>query len=254
VPGDDSQVALCQYGKQLGNYSFTEACYREYLGNDRWGPATIPPVEQPPCPEKYRKKTTRLGGKDNYGVDLDHLAREATYALNGRRVQRHEAFQAILAGNSLTDDTRKLRVTVIGDEKKCAAVVKDLKAAFGDDLLIQSYRPGHWALKVFNLDQIANPPDPIIFVESPPDSKGRARVLYTQFGYDGDDDAGKLVEAVRQADPNFRPHPSPDPRKPPEPPKPQPNSPDPKPFLESIPLGMWILLAAFTLVLTRRKS
>lgn len=242
VPGDDSQVALCQYGRQLGNYSFADGFYRELRRDGTWGPKTIPPVEPPPPPEKYRQKTAhRIAARDNYGIDLTHLASEPTYAINGRRVPAREAFQAIAAGGSLSDDTHKPRLTVIGSDAQCRAVLDNL-GSLKDGLLVQCYPPGHWATAVFNLDKLEKQPDLAVFLETPPNAQGRAKVLYCQLG---DADPERLREAVRQADPNYRPQPTPKPE-----PEPRPAG---KPLLESVPAGVWMLLVALVLVLTRRK-
>jgi hypothetical protein len=240
---DDSQVALWQYGRQLGCYSFPGRYYRQYLGADRWGPKTVPPVEPPPCPEKYQAPVNKAA--TNYGVELDRLEARAEYHVNGRRVSRAEAFKAIAAGGTLADDSGKLRLTVIGSVPKCQTVLEGL-GPLAEGLLVQCYPPGHWATAVFNLDKWSGSvPAPAVFLEAPPDVRGRAKVLYCQLG---DGDPERLREAVRRADPNFTPRPTPQP----EPPKLEPQS-AVKPFLESVPLGAWLLLAALVLVLTRRK-
>jgi hypothetical protein len=147
---------------------------------------------------------------------------ETYYALNGRRVDAGAAWRAIQAsGDGLTDDTARLRLTVIGSAEECRRVTDDLAhhatlAGWKDRLLVQSYRPDAWAVQGVHLPASGHP---AIVLQTAPDAHGRGQVLHVQYDYA--DGAVGLSGALRKADPNYDPQRDPDRRKPPEPAVPQ---------------------------------
>jgi hypothetical protein len=177
---------------------------------------------------------------------------ETYYSLNGRRVGAGDALRAIQAsGDGLTDDTAKLRLTVIGSVEECRPVTEDLAhhaalAGWRDKLLVQTYRPEAWAVHGVNLPANGHP---AIVLQTAPDAHGRGRVLHVQYDYA--DGADGLSGALRRADPNYDPHHDPDRRR----------FPEPEPLLAG-PHGHshWVALAVLgglllvILLSSRRKS
>lgn len=133
----------------------------------------------------------------NYGVDWERLSGESSYFLNGREISRAEAVQALRAG-SLVDDSQLLRLTLIGSESDCAAVLKDLAsypalAAWKAKVLIQSYRPDDRMLSV----GFVRAGSPMIYLQLPD-----GKVLLRLNQYPGPE---KLTAAIRKSDPFYDP-------------------------------------------------
>jgi len=160
--------------------------------------------------DKLKVKPTEPPVK-NFGVALEKLvpdeAGTARYILNGRPVPR-EIAMAALTGD-LTDDTQKLRLTIIGAEPERKTVLRDLSThpalmPYRLHLLVQDYPADHWAVKTggFYADG-----KPTIYLQAP-----TGMVLHRQVDYlDG---AEGLAVAIRKADPSYDPKKDPDTRKP----------------------------------------
>lgn len=163
-----------------------------------------------------------------FGVDQDRLLildqGETHYSLNGRRVSAYEAYKAIITGGTLTDDSSKLRVTVVGTDAECSQVERDwnnspLLLTWREKCLFQSYRPEEWAVSEVGL---AAGGHPCIVVQKPPDASGKGEVLFRLRSYEG---AQALADALRIRDPNYQPDKDPDGKPKPSPapvPQPQP--------------------------------
>lgn len=140
----------------------------------------------------------------NFGVvrnpRLEHRSR---HLLNGREVSENEAIAA-LAGDTLSDDSERLRLTIIGSDEDRRRVLNDLANHekfhdWAERLHVQAYRPEHWA--VANTGFVTGG-HPTIYLQSP-----NGHVLHRQDEYRGPE---RLVEALRRADPNYRPERDPD--------------------------------------------
>ena len=97
---------------------------------------------------------------------------------------------------------------------------------------MQSYRPDSWAVAQAGFVTSGNP---VIYLQAPPDSKtGLSKVSWRQVGYKAGD-----WEAVRKADPSYKPDKDPGPN----------NQPGPfvlpnlMPLLTKVPAWGWVLLA-----------
>lgn len=146
----------------------------------------------------------------NYGIDLDRLRAEAKpeYRLSGRPVSRQEAWEAIEAG-TLTDDSARLRITVIGAESDRRSVLGDLAsnpalAPWREKTLVRAYPPDHWAVASSGFVTGGRP---TIYFQSTD-----GKVLHRQDDYEGG--AEQLAQALRKADPSYKPEQDPDKRKP----------------------------------------
>ncbi len=231
-PDDATQVALFKNGVQVGAYSHTYTLYRPYhRDGDRWGLACPPPVAPPSVPpppappidgRKQRAcpcepgcdcdgKPCRCGpvtaveAAEDFGVRKDKIHTDG-YSVQGRHVTSAEATKVLARGSTpLTDDSNKLRLTVIGTVPECAQVLNDLRshpafAQLRDKVLVQSYRPGDWAVAGVRLEDGGHPD---VVVQGPPDAKGQARVLLRWHDYQKG--AEELGGALRRADPNYDP-------------------------------------------------
>lgn len=172
----------------------------------------------------------------NYGVDLSKLGGGERYLLGGREVSRARAIQAV----TLDDDSAKLRLTVIGSESDCKRALDGLPADLRAAWSVTDYRPDHWHVE----PGFVKTGTPTIYLQKPDGS-----VLWRQDEYLTAAD----WEAVRKADPNYKPDRDPGPKKPdtPKPPDPSPPAPATTPVWVLVALGL-ILLAG--VVYKRRES
>ncbi|HEV3143032.1 MAG TPA: hypothetical protein VGZ47_04015 [Gemmataceae bacterium] len=126
----------------------------------------------------------------------------AHHSINGRSVSEADALAALQG--KLTDDSQKLRLTIIGPENQRHAVLADLEsspslAPLKDKVLVQSYDPKHWAVVNTGFRTTGQP---TIYLQS-----ADGKVLHRQDEYRGPE---KLAEAIRKADPNYQPDKDPD--------------------------------------------
>lgn len=156
-----------------------------------------------------KKKKEQANAKIiNYGVDVEKLtAARFGYKINGRQASREEVLDLIQ--NGIPDDRHKLRLTIIGSEEECRRVLDDLEkhpelAACKNLVLVQSYRPTHWAVRDVGFVTTGHP---TIYLQAPD-----GRVLHRQDDYQGG--AERLSLAIRKADPSYRPDKDPDLTKP----------------------------------------
>jgi hypothetical protein len=89
--------------------------------------------------------------EQNFGVDKDKLSGEDAYTVHSQHgsceISKQEAYKIV--GDTLKDDSNKLRVTVIGDDgtqKKVLADINSLIKDINDWAIVRGYPPGHWAL------------------------------------------------------------------------------------------------------------
>jgi len=141
----------------------------------------------------------------NFGLDVARVPSNSSYRLNGKEVTRGEALSSF---KGLTDDSGKLRLTIVGDADLRRRVRDDLAnhptlIKLGDRLLVQDYPPEHWA--VAGVGFAAG-----ITLQPAPDAAGKAPVLIRLPTYSGPE---ALAGAIRQADPNYRPERDPTPGK-----------------------------------------
>jgi hypothetical protein len=164
-------------------------------------------------------RNAKLISETNFGITSDKVSSDCCYCLNGKKVNRSDAFAAL---DKLTDDSSKLRLTIVGDDAFRKKVKDDLAAhpalaEWRDKLLVQDYAPKHWAV-----DGVGFAPG--ITLQSPAVADGKAPVLFRMTAYTSPE---TLAGAIRKADPNYQPERDPDPSKPvanPQPAQPSPSS------------------------------
>jgi hypothetical protein len=142
-----------------------------------------------------------------HGTEPEKSAPREEYRVGGKAVSREEALQALQAGQ-LSDDSQKLRLTVIGSTEEQKQVLAALPADVRDKWLIKAYSPSAWAVKNAGFKTDGHP---TVYLQAP-----GGKVLHRQ------DDADRVAEAVRRADPNYDPAKDPDLRKPKAPDRPAP--------------------------------
>jgi hypothetical protein len=178
----------------------------------------------------------------NFGVMQTKLNGSTSHhSINGRSVTEEDALAALQG--KLTDDSQKLRLTIIGPQEKRQVVLADWNAspslaALKDKVLVQGYDPTHWAVANAGFRTTGQPN---IYLQAPD-----GKVLHRQDDYRGPD---KLAEAIRKADPNYQPNNDPDLNKS--------NPPSPSPSFDLSHVPGWCCAAgaagAAFLVLRRRK-
>jgi len=143
--------------------------------------------------------------KLNFGITTHKVSSDSCYCLNGKKVNRSEAFAAL---GKLTDDSATLRLTIVGDESLRKRAIADLASHpallhWRGKLLVQDYAPDHWAVAGVGFA-------PGITLQAPASIDGKAPVLFRMTRYP---DAEHLAGALRKADPSYRPENDPDPSK-----------------------------------------
>lgn len=154
--------------------------------------------------------------------------------------------------NGIPDDTARLRLTVIGGtEADRKHITDDLAGApalayWHDQLVIQSYPADEWAVARYGF---ATAGQPTIYVQAPDGT-----VLHHQDDYT--DGAPGLAEAMRRADPNYRPDRDPDRRRPDPAPGPAPAPDGSSSTIMGIPTPLFVLGCGVVLllVISRKKS
>ena len=146
----------------------------------------------------------------------------------------------------------KIHVTVIGNDDERARVVNDIKTdpafvGLRDRLYVQDYKPEEWPVDP-SLGFIAGKPAIVVqSAKGPTDPKG-GRVIFRTLDYAIG--AAGLAEAIRKADPNYRPDQDPTPG------KPGPSNPPSSPIdlNDGVFLGVAALYLAFIWFVPRREG
>lgn len=167
-----------------------------------WGAVAPEPAVAGPAEDEAPAEAPKPAVQPPYlfGVDLSRSL-EHGHFYNGRKISAGEA-ERILEGGELTDDSHKLRVTVISPDRTEAAKVKaDLEGSpWGPFCLVQCYQPTDWAVASVGFQTAGNPR---IIVQEPPGSDGTARVIHSQGDYE--DGLPGLISALRRKAPNYDP-------------------------------------------------
>jgi hypothetical protein len=172
----------CRQGKPCGGEG---CCCTVPKSNDESG--DLPMVEQ--------------DGVQNFGIDRAQLGQpHERITLGGREITHAEAKKLLEAG-ALTDDSGKLRLTIIGSEADRKRVLDELKGPLADlvgAFLVQSYAPNDWPVARAGFQTGGKP---TIYIQAP-----SGKVLHRQDDYaDGADGLRRALEAVRKPDPNYDP-------------------------------------------------
>jgi hypothetical protein len=190
---EPGRVYLFVDGRQFGGYDAERDQWRDY--------DPISGVWSEPRP-LFPKQNSSSSPVEDFGVMRDRLAgNDERHSLNGDAVSAREALAAI---DRLEDDSEKLRLTIIGSQAERQAVLKDFESnadlvALRDRLLIQSYPADHWAVANVGFVRSGHP---TIYLQS-----RDGTVRHRQGEYRGPE---KLAEAIRRADPHYRPQNDPD--------------------------------------------
>ncbi len=228
-PGDPDRLYLFENNVQVAGYDLVQNIFRTYdAAREAWSNPVLPTWLAP-----WKSEERPRGPTPNFGVDTEKLdGREECYWINGKKVTRHKAEQALEQGQ-IPDDSTKLRLTIVGKEAERKQVLNDLAKApelaeFKDRFLVQDYPPEHWAVARAGFYTSGTP---TIYLQRPD-----GKVLHRQDEYDG---AGGLARALRRADENYETRKDPDLRK--------------QHFLgidlAAVPVPVWVLGAAGLVVL-----
>ncbi len=205
-PGDDKY-------EWMAPAEFTR---RWKLGGGGWAvfllspPPPPPPTAnarytQPPAPDATPPPATPEPFL--FGVELNKTTEKGCWH-NGRKITAGEA-ESILEGGTLTDDSNKLRITLIGDPEKTRKPKADIEASeWGPSVLVQAYTSDAWAVTAIGLPTTGTPR---IVVQAPPGPDGSAAVLHSQADYT--DGIEGLIGALRKKAPNYDPNKDKDGRK-----------------------------------------
>lgn len=223
-PADSCRMIEWRGGRPVAVH-FADGSVREWDSyRGVWGAWREQVVAAPAPPEPQK----------NFGLGWspDPERPERCY-LNGIEVDRKRAYEAI--GSGVVDDTKLLRVTVIGSEAEC----KQVRGAFEtapelaphrNNVILQCYRPDHWAVADAGFKRDGKP---VVYVQAP-----SGKVLHRQDEWRG---PAKMAEALRKADPSY------DPKKDPDLNKQAPILPVPGPdldILKKVPAWGWGVLIA----------
>lgn len=195
VPGNPDQLALYAGGRQLGNWSVSGGYYRPIVGN-AWGAVSEPPIAPP---LEAAAKSPSIEQAPPTGVEWDKIAAGEKHQVNGQRVSKEAAYQALEQKGGLADDSGKQRVTVIaGDAALRKAVVDSFDsgplAAWKAKVVVRAYEPTHWHVQASGFKTDGRP---TIYVQSP-----AGKVLHRQDEFVGGAEAlaGVLTKAAAVTD------------------------------------------------------
>ena len=195
-PEEAHRAYLFVNGRQVGGYDAECDEWRDFdAARNSWSePLTLFP--------RRCVKAAQLA-VPNFGIMQAKLnGTTAHHSINGQAVSETDAMAALQG--KLTDDSQKLRLTIIGPESLRRPVLVDFEsnpnlAALKDKVLVQSYDPSHWAVANAGFRTTGQPS---IYLQAPD-----GKVLHRQDEYRGPDE---LAEAIRKADPNYKPELDPD--------------------------------------------
>jgi len=227
--GDENEKALFRNGVQIGAWSYLEGYWRDYdAGRDAWGPVQRnPPVEPPAITRGIAKVTQLMPWADegvnvdaadslidvdpnNHGVDWDKInPHQATF--NGRKIGCDRAIELI--GKQVPDDSKRLRLTVIGTDAQRQEVLTQFAAIepeIRDRCNTWAVAADHWSLRDGGAGQVVfkTQGTPVIYLQDP-----AGKVLHRQ------DDSKDFPQALRKAIKGYDQAKDPDLRKK-EPPRP----------------------------------
>jgi len=242
-PANSRQFVYWQGGAPVGLYCTTREIYWQWNSRTAaWG-ATANPPTSPPCPHRSAESFVEADSpKQDFGVGWRADPKQPEkFSIGGVEVDRRKAFEAIGAG--VPDDSGLRRVTVIGSEAECKqvsdaiATAPELAAAKGQ-LIVQCYRPDHWAVADTNFKRDGKP---TVYIQA-----AGGKVLHRQDEWRG---PAKFAEAVRKSDPSYDPKKDPDLNKQvlPVPPLPGPSGPDID--LSKLPKWVWGVLGGAAVLL-----
>lgn len=223
-------------GQVIGHLTESTGILETTDGN-RWEfklPCSCDCPQCPECPSKSSADTVPTFAQvPPGGVDPEHLGTVERYTINGQEVPEARAFEALESSN-LVDDSKALRVTVIGPTQARARVLADLKGRPElAGMILKDYAPDAW--EVCGLGYITDG-NPTVYVQS-----AAGQVLHRQDEYDGPE---PLLGAIRKAR-DYDPKKDPDLRKPEPTPTPEPTpAPVPTPEPEPFTVPTWLILAA----------
>ena len=171
-----------------------------------------PPARQEPAPAAPDLSTVARVEEDrNFGIDTAQLAKlpsgEERIEVNGQPVAKADAKRLIEGttggAGALTDDSHKPRLTIIGSKEERQRVLADLdrQPDLKHALAVKAYAPDEWPVARAGFVTSGHP---TIYLQAPD-----GKVLHRQDDYSGPQD----FEAIRKADPNYKPTQDPDLRK-----------------------------------------
>jgi len=230
--GIANQLALYRDGVQIGNYYIKEKQYARFENGTWTAREQGPPVPPPASTEQVGDVKAAY---PNYGLDLDKINRDKSYSVNGRLSSREDALDAV--AGKLTDDSGKMFLTIIGSKEDCAAVQKDIDEApalkgVKDRVHLHCYQPNDPMVAKAGFVVSGKP---TIYMQAP---GGSGKVLHRQDEYRGPD---ALAEAIRKADPSYKPANDPDAN-------------SPLASVKNLPPMLWVILGLGGLVYISKQK
>jgi hypothetical protein len=201
-----------------------------------WSEPVTPPWEEK---ENAGKADAQTNPPVFFGVDPEKISPDEHYRIGDREVSKREAIEQLGApAGQIPNDAANLRLTVIGADEDRRRVLDDLAkslalAPWKDKLVVQDYAPADWAVAGVGFVTSGKP---TLYLQQPD-----GKVLLRLDQYEGPD---ALAEALRKADPNYRPDQDPNG-------KPKPPPPDAP---GGLPAHYYWMAGAALLLLLRKRS
>lgn len=163
--------------------------------------------EPTPSEASKEKPAPREEKEPNFGIDKDKLtgSEADSYRYCGQEISKEEAHK-IVGDKKLTDDSNKLRVTIIADDGTQKRVIADINSLIKDInewAIVRGYPPNHWCLE----PGFVTMGNPTVYCQAP-----GGKVLHRQDDYDGGGE--DLAGALRKAKSSYDAKKDPDLRKP----------------------------------------
>jgi hypothetical protein len=187
MPDDPDRACLYRDGVHIGSWDYPGGYWRTWFATaNQWGfvqkEAPVPPPERKPP-----KKDDPI--VQNHGVEWDKLNEGSRITMSGQLITHDEAMDQVTG--KIPDDSKKLRVLVIGPEASRKPVIDELMGAgLSERVIVWGVAADHWSLKEQTTGQAIYKTSgkPTVYCQAPD-----GKVLHRQ------DDGDKAAEAIRKA-------------------------------------------------------
>lgn len=195
------QFALLEGGRQIGNLKIEDGSYHRKTGPFSWEKEpSEPPIPTPPGVQRRAMV--------NFGVDRNRISVKEKFSVNGREVKRAEVLDDMDKEAKIPRDEDATSLTIIGAKEERKRVLADLErsefAAWRKNLIVKDYDPAGKEKPMLECGFVTTG-HPTIYLQAP-----GGEVLARVDHYDGP----RVLEKVRERDPNYQPDKDPDPTKP----------------------------------------
>jgi hypothetical protein len=205
---DGDQWDLFLDGAHVGSYRTSTDTYWPALPGGRFGDATLPPVAVPAKAWPSKEVWDKLHGRKEMltGVISEKIEGPA-YSTNSGALSRQQAFDKLnhAAASMLRDDSGRIWVTVVGSEASRKPVEDYLKNHAGKEkMVVNGYGRDDWQVAPEKFGALPAG-EPVVLIQGRAMPNGTAFAYWLQTSGSLADVERGANEALRRADPNWKP-------------------------------------------------